>query len=172
MDAKRLHILQSAINTMVRYGYRRTSMEDIAKEAGISRAAIYQHFRNKENVATEAVELVMEQGFEVAEAALAGLQSRNEKLRTYLSAYMIFYHRLVFSGPHSDEILQVKKQFGDDNPDDTRHRLVARVNDLAGLAKDDEAGFILVSSADGIKMNAPDEETVRARISTLVDRFI
>ncbi len=157
---------------MVRYGYRRTSMEDVAKEAGISRAAIYQHFRNKENVATAAVEMVMEQGFEVAEEALADLETRNDKLKAYLSAYMIFYYQLVFAGPHSDELIQVKKQFGGDTPQDTRQRLVARVNGLAGLARDDEAGFILASAADGIKMNAPDEETLRDRISTLVARFM
>lgn len=33
-----------------RYGYRRTSVEDIAREAGISKATLYLHFRAKEDM--------------------------------------------------------------------------------------------------------------------------
>ncbi len=172
MDDKRRHILQSAIITIVRYGYRRTSMEDVAREAGVSRAAIYQHFRNKENVAAAAVEMVMEQGFQAGEQASEGNETRNEKLKAFLSAYMSFYYRLVVSGPHSEEIMQVKKKFGGECSEDTRLRLVQRVNEISGLAKDDELGFILVSSAEGIKLTAPDEDILCRRIATLIDRFL
>lgn len=34
-----------------RYGYRKTTVEDIAAEAGMSRATIYLHFRGKEEIA-------------------------------------------------------------------------------------------------------------------------
>ena len=49
-DPKRQAILESAFTQFSRYGFRRTSMEDIAKEMGISRASLYSHFKNKEEI--------------------------------------------------------------------------------------------------------------------------
>ena len=49
-DEKSARILNAALSVFALYGYRRASMEDIAKAAGMSRAAIYQHFRNKEDI--------------------------------------------------------------------------------------------------------------------------
>ena len=43
-------ILNAAFAAFSTYGYRRTSMDDIAKGAGISRSALYLHWRNKEDV--------------------------------------------------------------------------------------------------------------------------
>jgi len=40
----------AALTRFARYGFRRTSMEDIAAEAGVSRAALYLQFRNKEEI--------------------------------------------------------------------------------------------------------------------------
>ena len=41
-DPKREPILASAFTQFSRYGYRRTSMEDIAKETGISRPSLHE----------------------------------------------------------------------------------------------------------------------------------
>ena len=43
-------ILDAAFRRFARYGYRRTSLGDIADEAGLSRPALYHYFRNKEDV--------------------------------------------------------------------------------------------------------------------------
>ena len=43
-------VLNAAFQAFATYGYRRTSMEDVARVAGLSRTALYQHFRNKEDI--------------------------------------------------------------------------------------------------------------------------
>lgn len=43
-------ILDAAATLFRRYGYRRTSMEDIAKETGVSRPSLYSYFKNKDEV--------------------------------------------------------------------------------------------------------------------------
>lgn len=43
-------ILDAAFSAFAAYGYRRTTMEDIAHNAGLSRTALYQHFRSKEDI--------------------------------------------------------------------------------------------------------------------------
>lgn len=49
-DTRRDAILLAAFEVFRLYGYRRTAMEDIARASGMSRAALYSHFRNKEDV--------------------------------------------------------------------------------------------------------------------------
>jgi AcrR family transcriptional regulator len=43
-------ILDAAFGTFAAYGFRRTTMEDIARAAGLSRTALYVHFRSKEDL--------------------------------------------------------------------------------------------------------------------------
>lgn len=43
-------ILDAAFHAFATYGFRRTSMDDIARGAGMSRTALYLHFRNKEDI--------------------------------------------------------------------------------------------------------------------------
>src|SRR5690242_18601811 len=42
-------ILNAAYVCFTRHGVRRTTMDDIAREAGMSRAAVYQYVHNKED---------------------------------------------------------------------------------------------------------------------------
>jgi TetR/AcrR family transcriptional regulator len=43
-------ILDAAYRCFARHGARRTTMDDIAAEAGLSRPAVYQYVRNKDDV--------------------------------------------------------------------------------------------------------------------------
>lgn len=50
LDPRRAAILDAAFATFCHYGFRRTSMEDIARVAGLSRPALYQHYQNKQDI--------------------------------------------------------------------------------------------------------------------------
>lgn len=43
-------IADAALRLFGRYGYKRTSMDDIAKEAGLAKATLYLHFKGKDDV--------------------------------------------------------------------------------------------------------------------------
>ncbi|WP_422928706.1 TetR/AcrR family transcriptional regulator [Singulisphaera sp. PoT] len=43
-------VVESAMQLFSRYGYRRTSMVDIAREAGLAKATLYLHYEGKEDV--------------------------------------------------------------------------------------------------------------------------
>lgn len=49
-------ILDAAGGVFLRYGYRKTSMDDVAHAAGLSRQGLYLHFRNKERLFHAVVE--------------------------------------------------------------------------------------------------------------------
>ena len=50
-------ITLDAVDTLLaRYGYQKMTMDDIAREAGISKRTIYLHFVSKEEVALSSIE--------------------------------------------------------------------------------------------------------------------
>ena len=49
-------ILQSALNLFWRYGIKSVTMDDIARDLGISKRTIYQHFSDKEAILEQVIE--------------------------------------------------------------------------------------------------------------------
>ena len=56
LDAKQQAILQAAWAAFAAYGFRKTSMDDIATGAGMSRPALYLHYRNKNDILRSLVQ--------------------------------------------------------------------------------------------------------------------
>ena len=49
-DKSRLRIIAAATSVFARYGFKRTTMNDIAREAGVSRSTLYGLFSDKEEL--------------------------------------------------------------------------------------------------------------------------
>ena len=56
LDSRLSAVLDAAVGVFARFGYRKTSMEDVARAAGISRQGLYLSFANKEELFRRAVE--------------------------------------------------------------------------------------------------------------------
>lgn len=52
---KQMQILDCALKVFTRYGLRKTSIDDIAKAADISRQGVYLHFKSKEEIFKAAI---------------------------------------------------------------------------------------------------------------------
>jgi AcrR family transcriptional regulator len=52
---RRAAILDAATGVFLRYGYKKTSMDDLARAAGLSRQGLYLHFATKEALFQEGV---------------------------------------------------------------------------------------------------------------------
>jgi AcrR family transcriptional regulator len=63
-SVRRREIAEAAVAIMARHGYYGTSVARIAKAVGISNSALYQHFRNREDVMVAATELLGERANE------------------------------------------------------------------------------------------------------------
>jgi AcrR family transcriptional regulator len=69
-----------ALQLFAWHGYEETSMEDIAREAGVGRKSLYRHFANKADLVWGGMGPVLEaSGYALGEAR-AGEQSRGEVL--------------------------------------------------------------------------------------------
>ena len=65
-SARQAHVLETALAVFVRHGFRKTSIEDIAKAAGISRQGIYLNFRNKDEIFGAAIRKALDDGLQAA----------------------------------------------------------------------------------------------------------
>lgn len=64
-------IVAAATGVFLRYGYRKTSMDDVARAAGISRQGLYLHFPNKEELFKEGILRLAARGRVAVREALA-----------------------------------------------------------------------------------------------------
>jgi AcrR family transcriptional regulator len=70
-DVRQLGVLDAAVGVFARYGYRKTSMEEVARAAGVSRQGLYLQFANKEELFRRAVEHTLSNQLHAAVAALS-----------------------------------------------------------------------------------------------------
>jgi AcrR family transcriptional regulator len=71
-DDRRETILESALITFARFGYRKTSMEEVARAAHISRPGLYFLFTSKEALFRAAVTHALERDIAEVERVLTG----------------------------------------------------------------------------------------------------
>lgn len=57
-------MLDAAIEQFNQYGYRKTTMEDVAQRLGLSRSLLYVHFKNKKDIFRQASRLVHERALD------------------------------------------------------------------------------------------------------------
>jgi TetR/AcrR family transcriptional regulator, regulator of autoinduction and epiphytic fitness len=64
-------VLDAAIGVFARFGFRKTSMDDVARAAGVSRQGLYLSFANKEELFRRALDHSLRSQLAAAVAALA-----------------------------------------------------------------------------------------------------
>jgi AcrR family transcriptional regulator len=106
-NPKRKAILAAASTLFRRYGYRRTSMEDIAKETGMSRPSVYSYFKNKDEVFRSLSEHIHENALHEASQMLEADPEKTpleERLEGALAAKLGGVHTFGDESPHGNEI--------------------------------------------------------------------
>ncbi len=92
IDARKNQILDAAWTCFARNGYHRTTMQDIATEAGISAGAIYHYFDGKEAVLVAINQRSQELGRNLVAAAAAGEGDPIRTISIIGEAMMRFFH--------------------------------------------------------------------------------
>jgi len=88
-DRRRQRLLDAAVTTFIRFGFRKTSMEEVARAADVSRQALYLHYATKEALFGAAVRHALETGLEAASAKLGDPSlSLEEKLAGAFDAWV------------------------------------------------------------------------------------
>ena len=91
---RRQQIVNAAIKLFAEQGYYSTTIQSIAREAGISVGLIYQYFRDKDDVLFLTLKLVLETYEREIPTALEGVEHPLERLCLALGAYCRVVDRL------------------------------------------------------------------------------
>ncbi len=106
-DERRATLLQAAIQVFARYGYRKASMDEVARAAGLSRQGLYLHFPTKEVLFREVVESLLTRALAAAKAALSDeAQTLEERLVSAFDAMYGQYVESLGATPHLAELFE------------------------------------------------------------------
>ncbi|MEW2134841.1 TetR/AcrR family transcriptional regulator [Streptomyces sp. NPDC005435] len=103
--ARRDRVLAAFVACFARYGYRRTSMDTLARTVDMSRPALYQYFRNKDEVFRAAVEWTLNRAAEHAELQAHSTTPIEKRLQSVLDAVLDLYAGSPRTGEHFHELL-------------------------------------------------------------------
>src|SRR5271170_6275172 len=78
-DARQGALLDAAVGVFARYGFRKASMDEVARAAGVSRQGLYLQFANKEELFRKALEHSLSTQLSAANAALSRREDCLEK---------------------------------------------------------------------------------------------
>ncbi|MEV5609952.1 TetR/AcrR family transcriptional regulator [Streptomyces sp. NPDC052225] len=102
-------VLDATYDCLTRYGVRRTTMDDIAGAMGVSRSAVYQYVRNKDDAVRRLAERLYEQALVRARRAAADTALPHaDRVRGVLTAKLDLVLDLSGDSPHTAELLDEK----------------------------------------------------------------
>lgn len=184
-DQRRAAILTQAFAAFTTYGYRRTTMDDIARAAGLSRPALYLLYRNKADIFRGCMQALMAEMRVSVAKCFTGAASTVSKVEEALNEAIIRPYRKIAETPHGTEIFDAKYDFASDLFLEWIEAVEEGV--AAGLAAEQAAGHLdlegagvsaermaslLLDATEGMKMRMSDMDEVSAKLSDLVRLLI
>lgn len=185
---KRDAILRAAEIQFSQYGFRRTSMDDIAKQTGISRASLYSYFDNKEEIFRSLAESMYDESLTNAEREIIGgrgAKAIETRLYDGLYAYFAHFYRTLESTPHGTEIMDESSRLNGDIAASHAEKLEALLAaELRFAAKAGEIdlkrmGFSPASAAEiirlsclGLKHGSPDLSAFKKKLVRFLPAFL
>ncbi len=179
-DPRQKTILKAAFEAFSSYGFRRTSMEDIARGAGMSRAALYLHYRNKEDIFRSLTQFYYDDAVAQVQAVFARDLPVGAALEQAFAAQAGQTFEALLSSPHGDELLDTKYAHGADIAQAGEAQLVAvyagwlRAQSAAGRISLDVAqgdaealAATMMAALQGLKSPMPTPAAYRAAAGLL-----
>jgi AcrR family transcriptional regulator len=118
-EARRRQIVDTAIRTIATRGYSRTTLAEIAREAGISKGVISYHFEGKEELIEEILSRLMREPAEFIKQRVDACERATDKLLAYVAA------NFEYAESHRDHLLALVDLWGGRDSSEGRNRFDA-----------------------------------------------
>ncbi|MFT5794617.1 MAG: AcrR family transcriptional regulator, partial [Saprospiraceae bacterium] len=178
-------VFDAAANVFAQYGFRRTSMNDIANAAGISRPALYLIFKNKQELFRQLAAHLQNHGIDQAISALGKEGEISVRLVNAILAYEAIYYEPIAQSPHGAEIIDINLSIAADLMQEGHTRLVRTLADAIDEAsargeikldgkmpKTKPFVELLMSSISGQKKKANSTQMFRRQIKQVTHIFL
>ncbi|MFT4860809.1 MAG: AcrR family transcriptional regulator [Pseudohongiellaceae bacterium] len=185
IKAKKETVFDAAAVVFAQYGFRRTTMNDIAEAASMSRPALYLMFANKENLFYELANHRLDEAVEQASAVLSG--SGSSRVR-FIDALLIFekiYYEPIADSPHGAELMDINQSLAADTMMNGVSTLIAAFAKLLKQAeKSGEVSFegspltaksfveLLLTAIAGVKKKASSKAEFRKQTEQVAEIFL
>lgn len=175
-DTRAKAILTSAFQAFSAYGFRKTSMDDIARGAGMSRPAVYLHYKNKEAIVRSLTQAHYAEKIAAVTQALQGDGAVSDILARAIDA-QIAGMAAILASPHGLEMLDTSKSTAADIVAEGEAALADLYAEwlerelAAGRVRlpdgPTETARTITATLKGIKMTASNAEEFEQRITQL-----
>lgn len=162
--AKTDQILDSSLAVFCRYGFSKTTMKDLADAAGISRASLYLHFSNKEDLFRAGSERAHATVMSEVEAGLNHEGPVIQRVKEAMTSYLQGLMEEISVSPHGQELFDSNMALSSDITLASRERITTLVTTALDKATHDgeiqlegieatpqELATLILSTAEGIK---------------------
>lgn len=180
-DPKRRRVLEGATKVFLAYGFQRTTMDDIARAAEMSRPALYLVFRNKTDIYRAIAAEMLDETVAQTREGLRGDKPLGERLLSAVADTLIDMIGSIKAAPHGAEILDMKNSLAADIVASWRQRMAELVAatireeaertglDAAGRGLSVEAmADMFLDGLEAMKMRAASEAEKREGARNLV----
>jgi len=90
-EERRPQIIDAAIRVFLRKGYRKATMPDVAREAGLSVGGVYWYFKGKDEIVMDILGQVFQSDLNDLNQLLSSDAPTAERVRTYVAQYVKHY---------------------------------------------------------------------------------
>lgn len=166
---RRQAIIDAALTCFLRYGYDKTTLEDIAGEAGLSRSLLYLQFKNKEEIFIETTRRLYREQFENAWPILARPIGRKEKLNLIYEELLLKPWARIWRSPGSEGFLSACHRISpllDREYEREAYKL------LLPILGDKATVEVFMLCIDGLYSDDPSPAILRKRVRLLIDRYL
>lgn len=173
--AKRDRILDAAQRLFVRYGVKRTSIDDVAQEAGIAKGTVYLSFKSKAELFAAIADRLCAEILADTQRIILEATPPTERLVGILDRYIGATHRLVVQSPHIAELTASKEALSAaafDTLDGHIRSLLGALLKEAGIAHDGAIDMFLAAGKGTLDTGDAAEQPYRARLKTMVNTLV
>jgi AcrR family transcriptional regulator len=104
-DKRDTHLIEAAIRKFLRYGMGRTTMSDIAREAGVSRQTLYASFASKEDLLRATIRYLADRNVGDIRRDCAKTQDPGKQLDAVILHTAIRSYELLHASPDADDMV-------------------------------------------------------------------
>jgi TetR/AcrR family transcriptional regulator, transcriptional repressor of aconitase len=166
---RREAIIEAAWACFLQHGYAKTSLEDVARRAGLSRPLIYLQFANKQELFVRTIETMMDEHFACAKAVLTLDLDRKTKLLRIIDVWLLEPLAELMAAPQGDELFEQALGITP-TVQCTHHERTREL--LAPVIRDPAAVDVFRLAMKGLLTDRPSIEILRARVAVLAEHFV
>ncbi len=179
-DLNKEQLIDVARDVFARFGYKKTTVDDIAQKAGKAKSSLYYYFKSKEDIFIAVLEKEATILRSKIVNALVDISSPADQLRTYIITRMVelknlpnVYVALTEGFLQSGNVgVQFREEYDRKEEEFLRNILYnGALQNIFGIKDSEFGAMALASSLKGMEylLSVNDDQSIKERISAVTD---